>query len=86
MIHVAKIMYLAPELYMVEAKILKEFGRTVETYAVHFGRDWAVPLSGKDLEKRKTVLIKRIHGYFETHTEVRPTIFLKQDTHTTRLM
>ncbi|KAI8393549.1 uncharacterized protein BYT42DRAFT_541801 [Radiomyces spectabilis] len=72
--HVSKILYLAPELYDIHPRIVKEFGRTIEAYILEFGKQWIVPLSGKDAYKRKTMLSSRIQSYFEAHKEPSATI------------
>ncbi|KAI7870397.1 hypothetical protein BDF14DRAFT_1964132 [Spinellus fusiger] len=66
--HIAKIMYLVPELYLVHAKALRELGRTVEAYLIEFGKQWMSPLSGKDLQDRKDILALKIKVFFSRNS------------------
>ncbi|ORZ16910.1 hypothetical protein BCR42DRAFT_23011 [Absidia repens] len=67
--HLCKILFVAPELYDVETKVLKEYGKHMEAHQVSFGSDWTVPLSGKMIQERKDIMTKRSGNYFEKHKE-----------------
>ncbi|KAL0093977.1 hypothetical protein F4703DRAFT_1833148 [Phycomyces blakesleeanus] len=62
--HIAKLIYLAPELYTIQAKALRELGRTIEAYLLEFGSTWIPPLSGKSLQDRKEILASKIKLFF----------------------
>lgn len=69
--HICKIMYLAPSLYTLQAKELRNFGgKVTEAFLIEFGKDWIVPLNGKDLQKRADLLIQSAEDYFDTHRQV----------------
>ncbi|CAO3610191.1 unnamed protein product [Cunninghamella echinulata] len=72
--HVCKILFLAPELYDVHTKLLKEFGKEIEAHQISFGSSWAIPLSGKSIEERKNIISDRSEKYFEEHKEPNATI------------
>lgn len=72
MSHVCKIMYIASNLYTIEAKELRDFGgKVTEAFAIQFTKDWQVPLAGKDLQKRSDILKDGLDSYFNTHKEVK---------------
>ena len=62
--HLAKILYVAPKLYLVSPKLLGHNGTQIETYAVELGSDWKAPLSGKQLEQRENILEDKMKSYF----------------------
>jgi hypothetical protein len=69
--HICKVMYLSPSLYTLEAKELRNFGgKVTEAFVIEFGKDWIVPLNGKDLQKRAELLTQSVEHYFETHCQV----------------
>lgn len=69
--HVCKVLYLAPTLYTLEAKELRDFGgKVTEAFAIEFGKEWVCPLVGKDLQKRSDILKDGLNRYFDTHKEV----------------
>ncbi|KAI9308678.1 hypothetical protein BJ944DRAFT_259824 [Cunninghamella echinulata] len=72
--HVCKVLFLAPELYDVHTKLLKEFGKEIEAHQISFGPSWAIPLSGKSIEERKNLISDRSEKYFEEHKEPNVTI------------
>ncbi|CAO3635130.1 unnamed protein product [Cunninghamella blakesleeana] len=72
--HLCKILYIAPELYDVHAKLLKEFGKEIEAHQISFGKDWSIPLTGKAVEERKNLISDRSGKYFEEHNEPNTTI------------
>ncbi|KAI8067648.1 uncharacterized protein B0P05DRAFT_552393 [Gilbertella persicaria] len=68
--HVSQIMYVAPRLYTLEVKELRDYGgKVTEAFLLGFGQDWAIPLTGKNLEKRATMLMEAIDHFFHTHPE-----------------
>jgi hypothetical protein len=74
--HLCQIMSVAPELYDLHAKEIRNFGgKGTEAYLVEFGKEWAVPLVGKDLQKRSDMLQHGINHYFDTHKEVGCLVF-----------
>lgn len=69
--HVCKVMFLAPNLYTLEAKELRDFGgKVTEAFAIEFNKEWTCPLAGKDLQKRSDILKDGLNRYFDTHKEV----------------
>jgi hypothetical protein len=69
--HICKVMYLVPSLYTLEAKELRNFGgKVTEAFLIEFGKDWIVPLNGKDLQKRADLLTQSVEHYFEIHRQV----------------
>ncbi|KAI9027266.1 hypothetical protein CLU79DRAFT_741124 [Phycomyces nitens] len=62
--HIAKLIYLAPDLYVIQAKALRELGRTLEAYLLEFGKSWIPPLTGKNLQDRKEILASKIKLFF----------------------
>lgn len=70
MSHICKIMYLAPRLYSVEAKELRTYGGKInEDFLIEFGKEWRVPLVGKDLQLRADMLREAVDRYFNEHPE-----------------
>ncbi|ORE01844.1 hypothetical protein BCV72DRAFT_252842 [Rhizopus microsporus var. microsporus] len=70
MSHICKIMYLAPRLYSVEAKELRTYGGKInEDFLIEFGKEWRVPLIGKDLQLRADMLREAVDRYFNEHPE-----------------
>ncbi|KAI8340653.1 hypothetical protein BC941DRAFT_417837 [Chlamydoabsidia padenii] len=67
--HLCQILYVAPELYDVDTKLLKEYGKDVEAHQVSIGHTWKMPLSGKMIQERKDLITKRSGDYYEQHTE-----------------
>ncbi|CAO3698219.1 unnamed protein product [Rhizopus microsporus] len=68
--HICKIMYLAPRLYSVEAKELRTYGGKInEDFLIEFGKEWRVPLVGKDLQLRADMLREAVDRYFNEHPE-----------------
>ncbi|KAI9483270.1 MAG: hypothetical protein EXX96DRAFT_594121 [Benjaminiella poitrasii] len=68
--HICKIMYVVPSLYIIQPKELRDYGgKVTEAFLLEFGKDWTIPLSGKDLQKRADMLIDAITHYFKTHPE-----------------
>ncbi|ORZ26206.1 hypothetical protein BCR42DRAFT_401789 [Absidia repens] len=76
--HLCKILFVAPELYDVETKLLKEFGKELEAHQVSIGHDWTMPLSGKAIQERKDLMTKRSGDYYEEHKETNARIPEKQ--------
>ncbi|ORX50191.1 hypothetical protein DM01DRAFT_1409183 [Hesseltinella vesiculosa] len=72
--HLCKILYVAPELYDVDTKLLKEFGKQIEAHQVAIGKQWPVPMSGKTIEERKDLISSRTSDFFEKHQEPHATI------------
>ncbi|KAI7907951.1 uncharacterized protein BX663DRAFT_534076 [Cokeromyces recurvatus] len=73
--HICKIMYIVPSLYLIQPKELRDFGgKVTEAFLLEFGKDWLIPLSGKDLQKRADMLGDAITDYFKTHTEYNASI------------
>ncbi|CAO3587614.1 unnamed protein product [Absidia cylindrospora] len=68
--HLCKILFVAPELYDVETKLLKEYGKDMEAHQVCIGPDWTIPLSGKMIQERKDMMTKRSGDYFGKHKEI----------------
>lgn len=69
--HVSKIMYIAPSLYQLDAKELRDFGgKVTEAFLIQFSKDWQCPLAGKDLQKRADMITDALEDYFSIHTEV----------------
>lgn len=69
--HVSKIMYIAPSLYQLDAKELRDFGgKVTEAFLIQFSKDWRCPLAGKDLQKRADMITDALEDYFSIHTEV----------------
>ncbi|KAI8083028.1 uncharacterized protein BX664DRAFT_339651 [Halteromyces radiatus] len=67
--HLCKILFVAPELYDVEVKLLKEFGKDVEGHQVSIGHEWQMPLSGKMIQERKELMTQRSGDYFENNKD-----------------
>ncbi|SAL99120.1 hypothetical protein [Absidia glauca] len=67
--HLCQILHVAPELYDVETKLLKEYGKDVEAHQVSIGQEWKMPLSGKMIQERKDLMMKRSGDYYEQHQE-----------------
>ncbi|KAI8991943.1 hypothetical protein BDF20DRAFT_808469, partial [Mycotypha africana] len=68
--HVAQIMYVAPTLYLVQAKEIRDYmGRAKEAHVIECGVDWVVPLSAKDFVKRADLLAEAVDKYFRDHPE-----------------
>ncbi|CAO3600247.1 unnamed protein product [Absidia cylindrospora] len=76
--HLCKILFVAPELYDVQTKLLKEFGKELEAHQVSVGHDWKMPLSGKAIQERKDLMTKRSGEYYEEHKETNARIPEKQ--------
>lgn len=69
--HVCKVMYIAPNLYTIEAKELRDFGgKVTEAFSIQFDNLWQVPLVGKDFQQRSDLLKTGLDNYFNTHKEV----------------
>lgn len=73
--HVCKIMCITPKLYTLQAKEIRDFGNKVtEAFLIEFGKDWPVPLAGKDLQMRSDMLQDALIRYFATHKEPDATV------------
>ncbi|KAI8077517.1 hypothetical protein BDF21DRAFT_341407 [Thamnidium elegans] len=73
--HVCKVMYVAPNLYTIEAKELRDFGgKVTEAFSIQFDKEWQVPLAGKDFQKRSDLLKNGLDNYFNTHKEPDATV------------
>lgn len=69
--HLCKAMYLAPTLYQLDVKELRDFGgKVTEAFLVQFGSTWKCPLAGKDLQARADLLANALDEFFSTHKEV----------------
>jgi hypothetical protein len=70
--HICKIMYITPKLYTLEVKELRNFGgKVTEVFLIEFGKEWEIPLAGKDLQMRADILDNALKTYFNTHKEVK---------------
>ncbi|KAG0182119.1 hypothetical protein DFQ29_005618 [Apophysomyces sp. BC1021] len=67
--HVLKIIHITPTLYQIAPRVLTTFGVTTETFALDFGASWVVPLSGSDLESRKTILATEMDKFYKEHPQ-----------------
>ncbi|KAI8061086.1 hypothetical protein BC940DRAFT_370809 [Gongronella butleri] len=72
--HLCKVLFIAPELYDVETKLLKEFSKDVEAHQVAIGKQYTVPMTGKDIAGRNSLIHSRTSEYFEKHQEPNATI------------
>ncbi|GAA5814498.1 hypothetical protein MFLAVUS_007995 [Mucor flavus] len=73
--HVCKVMYVAPNLYTIEAKELRDFGgKVTEAFSIQFDNQWQVPLVGKDFQQRSDLLKTGLDNYFNTHKEPDATV------------
>ncbi|KAG1050005.1 hypothetical protein G6F43_007694 [Rhizopus delemar] len=73
--HIRKVMYIAPRLYLMQAKEIRRFGnKTFEDYLIEFAKEWALPLSPKDHELRKELTHDGLKAYFESHSEPDATV------------
>ncbi|KAI8987140.1 hypothetical protein BDB01DRAFT_597404 [Pilobolus umbonatus] len=71
--HICQIMFLAPNLYTLEAKELRNYGgKVTEAHLIKFAPEWKVPLSGKNLHEREVILDTALINYFQD--KVMPTI------------
>lgn len=69
--HLCKAMFLAPSLYQLDVKELRDFGgKVTEAFLVQFGSTWKCPLAGKDLQARADILANALEEFFSTHKEV----------------
>ncbi|KAI9259967.1 hypothetical protein EDC94DRAFT_611362 [Helicostylum pulchrum] len=73
--HICKVMYIAPNLYTIEAKELRDFGgKVTEAFSIQFDNQWQVPLVGKDFQQRSDLLKNGLDNYFNTHKEPDATV------------
>lgn len=69
--HLCKAMYLAPSLYQLDVKELRDFGgKVTEAFLVQFGSTWKCPLVGKDLQSRADLLADALEEFFLKNKEV----------------
>lgn len=70
--NVCQIMHVAPRLYSLEVKELRDYGgKVTEAFLLGIGQEWSIPLTGKNLEERATLLVEAIDKFFHTHPEVK---------------
>ncbi|KAI8373575.1 hypothetical protein EDC96DRAFT_572497 [Choanephora cucurbitarum] len=73
--NVCQIIHVAPRLYSLEVKELRDYGgKVTEAFLLGIGQDWSIPLTGKNLEERATLLVEAIDDFFHTHPEPEATI------------
>ncbi|KAI8370959.1 hypothetical protein BD560DRAFT_396450 [Blakeslea trispora] len=73
--NVCQIMHVAPRLYSLEVKELRDYGgKVTEAFLLGIGQEWSIPLTGKNLEERATLLVEAIDKFFHTHPEPEATI------------
>lgn len=67
--HLAKVIYLAADFYILEPFEHKERQTVIETYIVEIGKKWKLPMNGKDMHDREAYLNMRLDYFFDTHKQ-----------------